>query len=67
MNANLIFKWCRDPRCALNTAALPWPVAEPHFLLVEIVAEAKAPVEIPAADNLIEIELAGGHRMQISG
>ena len=35
---------------------------------MEIVAEAKAPVAVPAvAENLIEIELAGGYRMRISG
>jgi transposase len=38
-----------------------------RFLPVEIVAEAKAPVAVPAVvANHIEIELAGGHRMRIS-
>jgi len=37
-----------------------------RFLPVEIVAEAKAPVAAVVANN-IEIELAGGHRMRISG
>jgi transposase len=36
-------------------------------LPVEIVAEAKAPMAVPAAENHIEIELAGGRRMRISG
>ncbi|NGQ93137.1 transposase [Rhodobacter sp. HX-7-19] len=67
VNANLIFKWLRDPRYAPDRAALPSPAMEPRFLPVEIVAEAKAPVAVPAADNHIEIELAGGHRMRISG
>ena len=67
VNANLIFKWLRDPRYAPDPAAVPPPVVEPHFLPVEIVAEAKAPVAVSAADNHIEIELAGGHRMRISG
>lgn len=64
VNANLIFKWLRDPKYR------PKPGTEEaclHFLPVEIVAEAKAPAAAPVADNCIEIELAGGHRMRISG
>jgi len=67
VNANLIFKWLRDPRYAAGPAGVPSPAVEPRFLPVEIVAEAKAPTEVPAADSEIEIELAGGHRMRISG
>lgn len=67
VNANLIFKWLRDPRFAPDPAAVPSPAMEPRFLPVEIVAEAKAPMAVPAADSHIEIELAGGHRMRISG
>ena len=65
VNANLIFKWLRDPKYR--------PGAESEesglrFLPVEIVADAKAPVAVPAVvANHIEIELAGGHRMRISG
>ena len=66
-NANLIFKWLRDPRYAPDPVAAPSPAVEPRFLPVEIVAEAKAPVAMPAAENHIEIELVGGHRMRISG
>lgn len=62
VNANLVFSWLRDARFADADAA---DIA--HFLPVEIVAEAKAPVAAPAADSRIEIELAGGHRMRISG
>lgn len=62
VNANLVFAWLRDPRFADADAA---DVA--RFLPVEIVAEMKAPVAMPAAVNHIEIELAGGHRMRISG
>jgi transposase len=66
VNANLIFKWLRDPKY------LPKPgtgseEAGLRFLPVEIVAEARAPAAAPAADSCIEIELAGGHRMRISG
>lgn len=63
VNANLIFKWLRDPKYR------PKPGTEEaclRFLPVEIVAEAKAPVAAVVANN-IEIELAGGHRMRISG
>lgn len=68
VNANLIFKWLRDPRYAPDSAAVPLPSVEPRFLPVEIVAEAKEPLmAVPSADSQIEIELAGGHRMRISG
>ena len=62
VNANLIFKWLRDPRYV--------PAPEPkgsRFLPVEIVAEVKAPPATPDIENRIEIDLAGGHRMRISG
>lgn len=64
VNANLVFAWLRDPRFADADAA---DVA--RFLPVEIVAEGKVPVVAPAPPpgNCIEIELAGGHRMRISG
>ena len=62
VNANLVFAWLRDPRFADADAA---DVA--RFLPVEIVAEVKAPKALPAVDGHIEIELAGGHRMRISG
>ena len=69
MNANLIFKWLRDPRYA------PEPPVEPDatcFLPVEIVdrpvhddsRDAAGPV---AAAGTIEIDIAGGHRLRISG
>ena len=67
VNANLIFKWLRDPRYAPDPAAVPSPAVEPRFLPVEIVAEAKAPETATVVTNHIEIELAGGHRMRISG
>lgn len=67
VNANLIFKWLRDPRFAPDAALVPSSVDEPRFLPVEIVAEAKAPEIATAVTNHIEVELAGGHRMRISG
>ena len=66
LNANLIFKWLRDPKYR----PAPRSGAEDpglRFLPVEIVAEAKGPIAMPAALNHIEIEVAGGHRMRISG
>ena len=66
VNANMVFKWLRDtkyrpkPETGSEDAVL-------GFLPVEILAEARAPAAAPVADNCIEIELAGGHRMRISG
>jgi len=67
VNANLIFKWLRDPRYAPDLTLAPSVLEEPRFLPVEIVAETKAPMTVPAPDNHIEIDLAGGHRMRVSG
>ena len=67
VNANLIFKWLRDSRFAPDPASVPAPSEEARFLPVEIVAEEQAPAAGPVAENRIEIELAGGHRMRISG
>ena len=66
VNANLIFKWLRAPRYALDPASAA-PPAEARFLLAEIVSETRSAPAAPAAENHIEIELAGGHRMRISG
>jgi transposase len=67
VNANLIFKWLRDPRFAPDPAPVPAPSEEARFLPVEIIAEEQAPAAAPVAENRIEIELAGGRRMRISG
>ena len=66
VNANLIFKWLRDPlyRPEPGTGS---EEAGLRFLPVAIVKEAPVTRPIPAAENHIEIELAGGHRMHISG
>ena len=66
VNANLIFKWLRDPKYRPKPGAGS-EEAVLRFLPVEIVAEATAPVTTPITENRIEIELAGGHRMCISG
>lgn len=67
VNANLIFKWLRDPRYAPDPALVAPPAEAARFLPVEIAAEAKSPAAIPVTMSHIEIELAGGHRMRISG
>ena len=64
VNANLIFKWLRDAKYRPGTGSAE---AGLRFLPVEIVKEGPAIRPMPAADNHIEIELAGGHRMRISG
>ncbi len=66
VNANLIFKWLRDPKYRPKPGTGS-EEAGLRFLPVEIVAEARAPAAVPVADSCIEIELAGGHRMRISG
>lgn len=67
VNANLIFKLLRDPRFAPNPASTLPPSEEARFLPVEIVSESRSAPAAPVADNHIEIELAGGHRMRVSG
>ena len=66
VNANLIFKWLRDPKYRPKPGAGSEDVGL-RFLPVEFVKEAPAARPMPAAQNLIEIDLVGGHRMRISG
>lgn len=69
MNANLIFKWLRDTRYA------PGPPGEPEascFLPFEIVdlvpgAVQDRAVDTAAAACTLEIDIAGGHRLRITG
>ncbi len=64
VNANLVFKWLRDPRFAVAEDDVP----EATFLPVEIVSEQSAPpIEPPVADGKIEITLSSGHRLSITG
>ncbi|MCA3494069.1 MAG: transposase [Rhodobacter sp.] len=67
VNANLIFKWLRDPRFAPASSSVPTLPEEARFLPAEIVVETGSAPTAPAAENLIEIALAGGHRIRISG
>lgn len=64
VNANLVFKWLRDPRFVPDDAA----EGEPRFLPVELVrASGGEQRAVSCAENRIEIELAGGHRLRVSG
>jgi transposase len=66
MNANLIFAWLRDARFTPEETQAA--ADAPCFLPVEIVAHVHREEERCAkSDGQIEIELAGGHRMRISG
>ena len=67
VNANLIFKWRRDPRYAPDPTPVPGLAEGSRFLPVEIVEAVKVAPVAATTDNHIEIELAGGHRMRISG
>lgn len=65
MNANLIFKWLKDPRFA---PAVIEAEADPAFLPVEISpaaspSETVRPSALGPPGGRIEIELAGGHRI----
>ena len=73
MNANMIFKWLRDPRYAPDPETVEVAAAEtPCFLPVEIVdgprTEDTAPTpDAKPAHSAIEIDIAGGHRLRIIG
>ena len=61
VNANLEFKWRRDPQLR-SAAAQPY---EPSFLPVEVVSSPMP--ESAAAQATIEIELCNGHRVSVTG
>jgi transposase len=66
LNAKLIFKWLRDARFAPGQVQAD--ADTPCFLPVEIVEHARP--EEPrsvVSESQIEVELAGGHRLRISG
>ena len=70
-NANMIFKWLRDARYALGSAL--GAVDAPALLPVVIVNSAHSGAPWPVmpsnilSDCLLEIEIAGGHRLRASG
>ncbi len=73
MNANMIFKWLRDPRYAPDPEVVEGLAAETScFLPVEIVGQPRNDETAPTPDPIpgqsaIEIDIAGGHRMRING
>jgi transposase len=66
VNANLIFKWLRDPRLR-RTRRRFRPCRGGALSAGRDRRGEQAPAAGPVAENRIEIELAGGHRMRISG
>ena len=58
VNANLVFKWLRDPRYQLPE------VDGARFLPVEVVPERSG---LQLSDVKIEIVLSNGHRVSVSG
>ncbi|MEM8760894.1 MAG: transposase [Pseudomonadota bacterium] len=68
MNANQLFNWMRDPRFAPSDADAE--NAAPVFLPVEIIGAAEhtpEPMTSAAPAGAIEIELANGCRLTVSG
>ena len=64
VNANLVFKWLRDPRFRPRHES----AEEASFVPVKIVAEPEPVVAVPAVPKSeIEIFLANGHRLRLSG
>ena len=71
LNANVIFKWLRDPRFAPDPDAglaadacfLPIEIVEPH----PVCDDTPPPGDTRDPGGTIEIDVAGGHRMRISG
>lgn len=62
VNANLVFKWLRDPRFKPAEDGLP------SFLPVGVVPEtAMTASHSVALDSRIEITLSNGHRLTVSG
>ncbi len=74
MNANMVFKWLRDPRYApeAEPAAEACATDTVGFLAVEIVDQPQSEELVSAAgptpvSGTIEIDVAGGHRLRILG
>ncbi len=66
VNANMVFKWLRDPRFKPPEDDLP------SFLPVEVLPDASPGAAMAAGaavalDSRIEITLSNGHRLSVSG
>ena len=69
VDASLVFSWLRDPRFEPDEAAVEEHVG---FLPVEVVDAGAEPdrgpgAGAPAPEGCIDTELAGGHRLRITG
>lgn len=67
VNANLVFTWLRDPRFVPREPAEGSPEELGPFVPVQIVEEHEWRHPATGAQNRIEIDLAGGHRLRITG
>lgn len=67
VNANLIFKWLRDPRFAPGPMLEAAPVFLPVRLHDDGASEVAAEPAAAGRDGRVEIVLAGGHRLTASG
>jgi transposase len=74
MNANLIFKWLRDPNYAPDPDAVEEQAVDetPCFFPVESVDRSRTKDSVPTTDatpaqSAIGIDIAGGHRLRIVG
>ncbi len=67
VNANLVFTWLRDPRYASGESAEGSPEELGRFLPVEIVEEHERRHPARCAEGRIEIDLASGQSLRITG
>lgn len=74
MNANMVFKWLRDPRYTAEAGTVVDESASDAacFLPVEIIDATRSDDTASAVDptpsrGTIEIDIAGGHRLRILG
>ena len=71
LNANMIFKWLRDAR--YTPGSTQGAVDAPVFLPIEIVKPPRSEAARAILPDstlpgcLLEIEIAGGHRIRVSG
>jgi len=62
VNANMVLKWLRDPRFQASGEEAA------SFLPVEVIVEPRPPIiDVAPSDAKIEIMLANGHRLTVSG
>jgi transposase len=62
VNANMVLKWLRDPRFQASEEEAA------SFLPVEVIVERTPPIiDVAPSDRKIEIMLANGHRLIVSG